>query len=138
MCRYCSRFSDYAHDLGLISRLGWLGLRSLHSTFQDCREFQGELFGICNLFRDLSDKLFTSEIIELHEQQGAEHGNRESAKLDLTELQMCFLPQKGKTKTSTEVSENSKPKDASRKTVKPVLEDLGECFYLWSTLKYLC
>lgn len=34
---------------------------------QDCKEFQGELFGICNLFRDLSDKLFTSEIIELHE-----------------------------------------------------------------------
>ncbi|RWW26416.1 hypothetical protein GW17_00009191 [Ensete ventricosum] len=37
---------------------------------QDCKEFQGELFGICNLFRDLSDKLFTSEIIEMHEKKG--------------------------------------------------------------------
>lgn len=34
------------------------------SFLQDCKEFQGELFGICNLFRDLSDKLFTSEIID--------------------------------------------------------------------------
>ncbi|KAF7015151.1 unnamed protein product [Triticum aestivum] len=33
---------------------------------QDDKKFQGELFGICNLFRDLSDKLFTSEIIEMH------------------------------------------------------------------------
>ncbi|ERN15007.1 switch 2 isoform X1 [Amborella trichopoda] len=34
---------------------------------QDCKNFKGELFGICNLFRDLSDKRFASEIIE---QQG--------------------------------------------------------------------
>lgn len=33
---------------------------------QDCKKFQGELFGICNLFRDLSGKLFTKEIIETH------------------------------------------------------------------------
>lgn len=37
------------------------------SHFQDSKEFQGELFGISNLFSDLSDKLFTSEIIEMHE-----------------------------------------------------------------------
>jgi hypothetical protein len=36
------------------------------NLFQDDKKFQGELFGICNLFRDLSDKLFTSEIIEMH------------------------------------------------------------------------
>lgn len=41
---------------------------------QDCKKFQGELFGICNLFRDLSDKLFTSEIIEMHEEQGRNTG----------------------------------------------------------------
>ncbi|CDP14724.1 unnamed protein product [Coffea canephora] len=52
---------------------------------QDCREFQGELFGICNLFRDLSDKLFTSEIIELHEKKGIEHGDCESSKQFFTE-----------------------------------------------------
>lgn len=41
---------------------------------QDCKEFQGELFGISNLFRDLSDKLFTSEIIHVHDIEGNEHG----------------------------------------------------------------
>ncbi|KAK8954966.1 DNA repair and recombination protein RAD54 [Platanthera zijinensis] len=40
---------------------------------QDCKEFKGELFGICNLFRDLSDKLFTSEIIEMHANHGKKH-----------------------------------------------------------------
>nr|XP_027061530.1 switch 2-like isoform X1 [Coffea arabica] len=92
---------------------------------QDCREFQGELFGICNLFRDLSDKLFTSEIIELHEKQGIEHGDCESSKQIFTELQKCFLPQKELTNTSAEASQNSKPKDASKEPVEPVLEDLG-------------
>uniref|UniRef100_A0A0E0KFK3 Helicase ATP-binding domain-containing protein n=1 Tax=Oryza punctata TaxID=4537 RepID=A0A0E0KFK3_ORYPU len=42
---------------------------------QDDKKFQGELFGICNLFRDLSDKLFTSEIIEMH----GEHGKGNAA-----------------------------------------------------------
>lgn len=42
---------------------------------QDDKKFQGELFGICNLFRDLSDKLFTSEIIEMH----GEHGKGNTA-----------------------------------------------------------
>ncbi|GJM96066.1 hypothetical protein PR202_ga12873 [Eleusine coracana subsp. coracana] len=37
---------------------------------QDDKKFKGELFGICNLFRDLSDKLFTSEIIEMHGDDG--------------------------------------------------------------------
>ncbi|RAL41685.1 hypothetical protein DM860_008867 [Cuscuta australis] len=41
---------------------------------QDCKEYQGELFGICNLFRDLSDQLFTSDIIELHGTKGNEDG----------------------------------------------------------------
>ncbi|MQL86572.1 hypothetical protein Taro_019111, partial [Colocasia esculenta] len=47
---------------------------------QDCKEFKGELFGICNLFRDLSDKLFTSEIIESY----AKHreNNRDSYCID--------------------------------------------------------
>lgn len=51
-------------------------------TYQDSKEFQGELFGICNLFRDLSDKLFTSEIIELHEQQGKERGEHSKSELE--------------------------------------------------------
>lgn len=51
-------------------------------TSQDSKEFQGELFGICNLFRDLSDKLFTSEIIELHKQQGKERGENSDSELE--------------------------------------------------------
>ncbi|XP_028761649.1 LOW QUALITY PROTEIN: switch 2-like [Neltuma alba] len=43
---------------------------------QDCKEFQGELFGICNLFRDLSDKLFTSELVHVHDKEGKEHRRR--------------------------------------------------------------
>ncbi|KAL3509339.1 hypothetical protein ACH5RR_028740 [Cinchona calisaya] len=114
----------YKQQLANIAVSGKMEKRYFEGV-QDCKEFQGELFGICNLFRDLSDKLFTSEIIELHEKQGMEHGNHESAKLDFTELQMCFLPQKEETKKSTEASEDSKTKDASKRTVKPGLEDLG-------------
>ncbi|XP_057822858.2 switch 2 isoform X2 [Cryptomeria japonica] len=44
---------------------------------QDSKEYKGELFGISNLFRDLSDKHFTSDIVEQHEKrlQGFEHHN---------------------------------------------------------------
>ncbi|KAL5972497.1 hypothetical protein ACLOJK_039301 [Asimina triloba] len=55
----------------------------------DCKQFQGELFGICNLFCDLSDKLFTSEIIELHEKRDLEYGDSHSEKEDLTEHETC-------------------------------------------------
>lgn len=56
---------------------------------QDCKEFQGELFGISNLFRDLSDKLFTSEIIHSHDKQGT---NDTEKKQTLSDFGMCFLP----------------------------------------------
>lgn len=66
---------------------------------QDCKEFQGELFGICNLFRDLSDKLFTSEIIELHE--------------------------KNRKEDDGVGAESSKHKEEECAAAAPVLEDLG-------------
>ncbi len=88
---------------------------------QDCKEFQGELFGICNLFRDLSDKLFTSEIIELHEKQGHKHGHHLSTKQGLTE-------EVGVTFSSN--SETRVPSDSERvKTSKPVLEDMGRLIF---------
>lgn len=94
---------------------------------QDCKEFQGELFGICNLFRDLSDKLFTSEIIELHEKQGDKNGHCPGRKQDLNELGMYFLPVKEANETTSSGTAASKPKDTQRLlTTKPVLSDLGE------------
>ncbi|KQK14244.1 switch 2 isoform X2 [Brachypodium distachyon] len=58
----------YKQQLSNIAVSGKIEKRYFQGV-QDDKKFQGELFGICNLFRDLSDKLFTSEIIEMH----AEH-----------------------------------------------------------------
>lgn len=95
--------------------------RRLHFTslrpFQDCKEFQGELFGICNLFRDLSDKLFTSEIIELHERQRHEHGQNLNSKDGLTERGTNFI-------SSEEVGATYSSEFETRAS-KPVLEDMG-------------
>ncbi|XP_074560685.1 LOW QUALITY PROTEIN: switch 2-like, partial [Curcuma longa] len=61
----------YKQQLSNIAVSGKMEKRYFQGV-QDCKEFQGELFGICNLFHDLSDKLFTSEIIEMHE-KGRQH-----------------------------------------------------------------
>lgn len=62
---------------------------------QDCKEFKGELFGICNLFRDLSDKLFTSEIIEMHANHRKKHyssnGSESVMKNDREPVSKTFL-----------------------------------------------
>ncbi|KFK42719.1 snf2 super family [Arabis alpina] len=55
----------YKQQLSNIAVAGKMETRYFEGV-QDCKEFQGELFGISNLFRDLSDKLFTSEIVEMH------------------------------------------------------------------------
>nr|XP_016440493.1 PREDICTED: switch 2-like [Nicotiana tabacum] len=88
---------------------------------QDCKEFQGELFGICNLFRDLSDKLFTSEIIELHENKRKEDGTH--SKQDLSG--MYFVPEKEITTASLVAPESSKHKEEEGRAVAPMLEHLG-------------
>lgn len=105
---------------------------TLLASFQDCKEFQGELFGICNLFRDLSDKLFTSEIIDLHEKQQQEHGLHHSEKQELTKLGNSLIPSKefGPASSSgSEIRITSDSKKASTST--PVLEDLGNFFFLF-------
>lgn len=100
--------------------------------FQDCKEFQGELFGICNLFRDLSDKLFTSEIIELHEKQGQEDGHHLSTKQGLTELGNNFVSSKEVGVTFSSESETRVPSDSERaKTSKPALEDMGTLIFFF-------
>ncbi|KAK6142641.1 hypothetical protein DH2020_022989 [Rehmannia glutinosa] len=63
---------------------------------------QGELFGICNLFRDLSNELFTSEIVQVHEKETSAKGFVES--------------------------ESNEPKDKRKARVNPMLEDLGAVY----------
>ncbi|EXB44640.1 Putative DNA repair and recombination protein RAD26-like protein [Morus notabilis] len=88
---------------------------------QDCKEFQGELFGICNLFRDLSDKLFTSEIVELNEKQGQQDKDPPSRKQELTELGNSSAPPEEANPVPSPESENDSKKTSSN----PTLEDLG-------------
>ncbi|KAK9285315.1 hypothetical protein L1049_024506 [Liquidambar formosana] len=115
----------YKQQLSNIAVSGKMEKRYFEGV-QDCKEFQGELFGICNLFRDLSDKLFTSEIIELHEKQGQEHGHNHSTRQESTELGNCFVSLKEASVTFSSGSETRKPNDLERaSTNKPMLEDLG-------------
>ncbi|KAJ6289655.1 hypothetical protein OIU78_025556 [Salix suchowensis] len=90
---------------------------------QDCKEFQGELFGICNLFRDLSDELFTSKIIELHEKQGKGDGQCSTTKQELPQSGTCFLHPDQATSSACETSDNGDPERVTKR--KPVLEELG-------------
>ncbi|KAM4093428.1 hypothetical protein ACB094_06G115400 [Castanea mollissima] len=115
----------YKQQLSNIAVSGKLEKRYFEGV-QDCKEFQGELFGISNLFRDLSDKLFTSEIIELHENQGHKHGDHLSTKKGLIELGNNFVSSKEVGVTFSSESETRVPSDSQRvKTSKPVLEDMG-------------
>ncbi|KAG9439253.1 hypothetical protein H6P81_019418 [Aristolochia fimbriata] len=66
----------YKQQLSNIAVSGKMERRYFEGV-QDCKEFQGELFGIGNLFRDLSDKLFTREIIELQENHMLDYSNAE-------------------------------------------------------------
>ncbi|XP_022738344.1 switch 2 [Durio zibethinus] len=115
----------YKQQLSNIAVSGKMEKRYFEGV-QDSKEFQGELFGICNLFRDLSDKLFTSEILELHENQGQQHAEHLSDNnKELTELGALPIPSEG-SETFSAVSKNLHPRAIERAdTDKPVLEDLG-------------
>ncbi|GAV80592.1 SNF2_N domain-containing protein/Helicase_C domain-containing protein [Cephalotus follicularis] len=111
----------YKQQLSNIAVSGKMEKRYFEGV-QDCKEFQGELFGICNLFRDLSDKLFTSEIIEMREKPGQEYGNHST----MDELGTCFGASEEATEPFLSESETRKPNDPERLTKrKPVLKDLG-------------
>ncbi|KAJ9170938.1 hypothetical protein P3X46_018998 [Hevea brasiliensis] len=123
----------YKQQLSNIAVSGKIEKRYFEGV-QDCKQFQGELFGVCNLFRDLSDKLFTSEIIELHEKQGKDDGHCSTTKHELPEIASCFLPeiascflpQKQVGATSLSESEINRSSDDNSATKnKPVLEELG-------------
>ncbi|TVU46435.1 hypothetical protein EJB05_05972 [Eragrostis curvula] len=102
----------YKQQLSNIAVSGKIEKRYFEGV-QDDKKFQGELFGICNLFRDLSDKLFTSEIIEMHGEDGKSNtaeatGIREIVDTDLFGLQ-----------------DNGKPFMATKDTGSQKLVDLG-------------
>lgn len=115
----------YKQQLSNIAVSGKMEKRYFEGV-QDCKEFQGELFGICNLFRDLSDKLFTSEILELHENQGQQHAEHHGDNnQELTNLGTLSVPPEGSETFST-LSKNLHPRAIEKDaTDKPFLEDLG-------------
>ncbi|KAL4328053.1 hypothetical protein AHAS_Ahas13G0161600 [Arachis hypogaea] len=105
----------YKQQLSNIAVSGKMEKRYFEGV-QDCKEFQGELFGICNLFRDLSDKLFTSEIIKLHEMGKEHHNTIEQEKENLLEETDSL-----KSASDTEICAGT----ASNVASKPDFEDLG-------------
>ncbi|KAL3632298.1 Swi5 complex subunit Swi2 [Castilleja foliolosa] len=98
----------YKQQLSNIAVAGKMERRYFEGV-QDCKEFKGELFGICNLFRDLSNELFTSEIVEPN--------LNNSAKIDSSQKEVAA-------KNSVK-SETNEPKDKRKTRIDPTLEDLG-------------
>ncbi|KAF8413862.1 hypothetical protein HHK36_001856 [Tetracentron sinense] len=115
----------YKQQLSNIAVSGKMEKRYFEGV-QDSKEFQGELFGISNLFRDLSDKLFTSEIIKLHEKRGQDHGHHHGTKEDFIEHGTHFVPLKEVSEAFSSGSEVRKSDELEiAKRNKPMLEDLG-------------
>uniref|UniRef100_A0A803QJG7 Switch 2 n=1 Tax=Cannabis sativa TaxID=3483 RepID=A0A803QJG7_CANSA len=104
----------YKQQLANIAVSGKMEKRYFEGV-QNCKEFQGELFGICNLFRDLSDKVFTSEIIGLHDKR-----KEDSRKQELTNSSETFGPM-----SSLGSWIKKTPKDSKKASSDPALEDLG-------------
>ncbi|PWA82501.1 switch 2 [Artemisia annua] len=90
----------YKQQLANIAVSGKLEKRYFEGV-QDCKEFRGELFGISNLFRDLSDKLFTSEILH---KEGTQHEHKSETQ-SLPDIGMCFLPSQARDSFSLESSD---------------------------------
>ncbi|KAL8234246.1 hypothetical protein R6Q59_020346 [Mikania micrantha] len=129
----------YKQQLSNIAVSGKLEKRYFEGV-QDCKEFQGELFGISNLFRDLSDKLFTSEIIQSYDKQGKkdEHKYEHEHELHehecesifgekhiLSDFGMCFLPPQARDTLSAAPENSESFMKKSNKIVAPVNQDLG-------------
>ncbi|CAN6706632.1 unnamed protein product [Malus baccata var. baccata] len=113
----------YKQQLSNIAVSGKMEKRYFEGV-QDCKEFQGELFGICNLFRDLSDKLFTSEIFELNEKQTQKELYR--TKQESTKVGSDHVSLKEVDVTSSSVSEARSTSDSEKRlTSQPVLKEVG-------------
>uniref|UniRef100_A0A803MZ19 Helicase C-terminal domain-containing protein n=1 Tax=Chenopodium quinoa TaxID=63459 RepID=A0A803MZ19_CHEQI len=110
----------YKQQLSNIAVSGKMEKRYFEGV-QDHKQFQGELFGIGNLFRDLSDKLFTSEIIEEHEKHGHETMVQES----VNNLGEHFVQPTEAGESSLSECRVKKPGISESTTAKPLLEELG-------------
>lgn len=111
----------YKQQLSNIAVSGKMEKRYFEGV-QDSKEFQGELFGISNLFSDLSDKLFTSEIIEMHEDKktkGLSPNTDQNTFQDGTSVLSEKIDAVGSV-----VSESQKATHPG-KTATPMLEDFG-------------
>ncbi|XP_021827209.1 switch 2 isoform X2 [Prunus avium] len=113
----------YKQQLSNIAVSGKMEKRYFEGV-QDCKEFQGELFGICNLFRDLSDKVFTSEIFELHEKDGQKEGygiRQQSTDVGSNSVSLKEVGVTSLSLSETRTTSNSK----KGLTSQPVLKDVG-------------
>ncbi|XP_022149686.1 switch 2 [Momordica charantia] len=114
----------YKQQLSNIAVSGKMEKRYFEGV-QDCKEFQGELFGICNLFSDLSDKLFTSEIIEMHGEKEMKEGHAPNTNQNSSKAGTS-VPSEETDAVSSIVSEPRKPTHSGKTApIKPTLEDLG-------------
>lgn len=77
------------------------------------------------MFRDLSDKLFTREIIELHEKQGEDCEHCHGEKHELSEHGNSSVPS-GKASPTSLGSEIRTAVDSKKASNKPALKDLGK------------
>ncbi|ONI17122.1 hypothetical protein PRUPE_3G139100 [Prunus persica] len=113
----------YKQQLSNIAVSGKMEKRYFEGV-QDCKEFQGELFGICNLFRDLSDKVFTSEIFELHEKDGQKEGygiRQQSTDVGSNSVSLKEVGVTSLSLSETRITSNSK----KGLTSQHVLKDVG-------------
>lgn len=68
-CRFFKRKLDCHTEVFSVSISSSLTILSLNEIVQDSKFHKGELFGISNLFKDLLEKVFTSEIIENYDER---------------------------------------------------------------------
>ncbi|CAK9314757.1 unnamed protein product [Citrullus colocynthis] len=114
----------YKQQLSNIAVSGKMEKRYFEGV-QDCKEFQGELFGICNLFSDLSDKLFTSEIIEMHEEKETNEGLVPNTDQNTSKAGSSALSEKTNAIGSVVFKPQKSTHSGKTVTNKPMLEDLG-------------
>jgi len=95
----------YKQQLSNIAVSGTIEKRYFDGV-QDDKKFQGELFGICNLFRDLSDKLFTSEIIEMHGEHEKDKTSEATGIREIVDTDLFGTQEKMKSPTAAIGDEN--------------------------------
>lgn len=97
----------YKQQLSNIAVSGKIERRYFEGV-QDDKKFQGELFGICNLFRDLSDKLFTSEIIEMHGEHGKSSATEATGIREIVDTDLFGSQENRKSSTATTHTDDQK------------------------------